>query len=55
MHKKKIISAREYLQLLEHRLKDYNTLMRKRICTIIKGAYYKIDYFPNIEGQPLLV
>jgi hypothetical protein len=55
MHKKKNISSREYLQHLEHKSKDANTLVKKRLCVINKDAYYKIDYYPDIEGQPMLL
>lgn len=50
MHKKKNISSREYLQHLDHKSKNTNTLVKKRLCVINKDAYYKIDYYPDIEG-----
>ena len=30
------------------------TLHSKRICTIDEGIYMIIDYFPEIDGQPMI-
>lgn len=55
MHKKKQISANEYLQLIESKKKGFNTLKRRRVCLIISNICYKIDYFPSIDGAPLIM
>jgi hypothetical protein len=55
LHKKRNISAHEYLSLLEHKKEGFQTLKRRRICAIIKEIYYKIDYYPEVDGQPILL
>jgi hypothetical protein len=30
-------------------------LKRKRICTIQKEVYFKIDYYPMVDGEPILL
>jgi len=55
LHKKKNISAHEYLNLIENKVQDYNTLFKLRKVAILNTFYIKMDYYPNIDGQPIIL
>lgn len=55
LHKKKNITAHEYLNLLESKLVEFRTLYKERKVAIINGVYYKVDYYPYADGQPLIL
>ena len=52
--KKKAISATDYIALEQNRKKDYRTLEATRIVTIDNGLYIIIDYYPEVDGQPMI-
>jgi hypothetical protein len=52
--KKKNISAAEYIQMKSQIKKGSRTLKTKRVCIIDNGVYIIVDYFPEIDGAPLL-
>ena len=52
--KKKNISAAEYIQAKSQIKKESKTLKSKRLCIISDGVYVIVDYFPEIDGAPML-
>lgn len=52
--KKKNISAAEYIQGKSQIKKGTKTLKSKRVCIIDDGVYVIVDYFPEIDGAPML-
>jgi len=52
--KKKNISAAEYFQYKSNAIKGTKQLRSKRVCIIDNGMYIIVDYFPEIDGQPLI-
>jgi hypothetical protein len=55
LHKKRNISATEYLKLMDFKQKHRKELIVTRICTIHDGLYCIIDYYENVDGQPLVL
>ena len=54
IQKKRAISAAEYIELEQAKREDVNKLVCTRVCTIDEGIYMIIDYYPKVEGQPLV-
>lgn len=52
--KKKSISASEYIELKQSCKKDVPSLHSNRLCTIDRGLYMIIDYYPNVKNQPMI-
>merc|ERR1711957_222237 len=52
--KKRNISAAEYIQYMSNIKKGSKTLRVKRICLIDNAVYILVDYYPDIDGQPML-
>jgi len=52
--KKKNISAAEYIHYKSQMKKDTCVLKSKRVCIIDNGVYIIVDYFPTIDGAPML-
>ena len=52
--KKRVISASEYIELQQNKLKDMNTLQCNRVCTIDNGVYMIMDYYPKVDRQPVI-
>ena len=54
VNKKRSISAGEYIQYMSNIKKGTKTLRVKRICLIDNSVYILVDYYPDIDGQPML-
>jgi hypothetical protein len=52
--KKKNISASEYINYKGMQKKDTETVRHKRLCIIDNGIYVIIDYYMEIDGQPMI-
>lgn len=52
--KKKAISAADYIDLEQTKLPDMKTLTGTRIVTIDKNLYIIIDYYPEVDSQPMI-
>ena len=52
--KKKAISAADYIELEQTKLPEQKTLTGTRICTLDDDLYIIIDYYPEIDGQPMI-
>ena len=52
--KKKDISASEYIELMQNKISDMNTITCNRVCTIDQGLYMIIDYYPKVDGKPVI-
>ena len=52
--KKRSISAYEYIDYKQQAIPGMKQLKAQRICTMQDGLYMVIDYFPGIEGQPMI-
>ena len=52
--KKKVISASEYIELMQNKIPEMSTLSCNRVCTIDQGIYMIIDYYPKVDGQPVI-
>ena len=52
--KKRAISAADYIELEQSKLSDMKTLVATRLVTIDQGLYIIIDYYPEIDGQPMI-
>ena len=50
--KSRIITAREYLELIQQRTPQMNTLKKKRTSFVYQNQAYMIETILNIEGQP---
>ena len=48
--KRRSISAAEFINLKQYKIKEMNTLIYHRICTMKDGLYMIIDYFPYVEN-----
>lgn len=51
--KKRSISASEYIELEQNRREDMKKLVSTRLCSIDEGIYMVIDYYGEVDGQPL--
>ena len=51
--KKRSISAAEYIELEQNRREDMKKLVSTRLCSIDEGIYMVIDYYGEVDGQPL--
>ena len=51
--KKKVITAAEYIDIETHRREDMKNLVSTRLSSIDKGIYMVIDYYGEVDGQPL--
>ena len=54
INKKRCISASEYIELKQNKLPGMEELNCQRICTMENGLYMIIDYYPNVENQPMI-
>ena len=54
IHKKKTISAVEYIKYFAQKKKGTSTVRGKRVCIIDNGFYIMVDYYPEVDGQPML-
>jgi len=54
IHKKRSISASEYIDLKTNKIKGMHELNCQRICTVEGELYFIIDYYPQVEGQPMI-
>jgi CYTH domain-containing protein len=52
--KKKNISASEYISYKSMKSKDTETIRSKRLCIIDNGVYVIVDYYMEIDGQPMI-
>ena len=52
--KKKAISAADYIDLEQTKLPEMKTLVATRLVTIDQGLYIIIDYYPEVDGQPMI-
>lgn len=52
--KKRNISAAEYIQFMSNIKKGTQTIRVKRMCLIDNAIYIMVDYYPEIDGQPML-
>ena len=52
--KKKAISAADYIDLEQTKLPEMKTLTGTRIVTIDAELYIIIDYYPEVDGQPMI-
>ena len=52
--KKKAISAADYIDLEQTKLPDMKTLINTRIVTFDHDLYIIIDYYPEVDGQPMI-
>ena len=52
--KKKAISAADYIDLEQTKLPEMRTLVATRLVTIDQGLYIIIDYYPEVDGQPMI-
>ena len=48
--KRRSISAAEFINLKQYKIKEMNTLIYHRICTMKNGLYMIIDYYPHVEN-----
>ena len=56
MRKKRGIQVGDYFQYLSLKDSDYNTLWKRRITVVRQdGCAFKIDYFPEVDGAPLIL
>ena len=53
VQKKKVISASEYIELMQNKIPETKTLKVNRVCTIDQGLYMIIDYYPKVDGRPV--
>ncbi len=53
MHRKRCISAAEYVEMESQRHADIKPLKSTRLCTIDEGIYMIIDWYENVIEQPL--
>lgn len=53
MLNKRQISAAEYLELESQARDDMNKLDVTRICTFDAGLYIIINYYENVDGNPM--
>ncbi len=54
-HKKRNISAHEYLNLMEQRKAGSTTLHKNRVVVEHEGVLYVVDSFPELPGTPSLL
>lgn len=54
INKKRCISASEYIDLKQNKLPDMEELNCQRICTMENGLYMIIDFYPQVENQPMI-
>ena len=52
--KRRAISAQEYIELQMYKIKGMQTLEYSRLCTMKDDLYMIIDYYPNVETQPMI-
>ena len=52
--KKRAISAADYIELEQSKLPEMKTLVATRLVTIDQGLYIIIDYYPEVDGQPMI-
>ena len=52
--KKRAISAADYIELEQSKLPEMKTLRATRLVTIDQGLYIIIDYYPEVDGQPMV-
>ena len=50
IHKKKTISAVEYIKYFAQKKKGTSTVRGKRVCIIDNGFYIMVDYYPEVDG-----
>ncbi len=50
--KSRIITGREYLELMQQKVPQMNTLVKKRTSFVYKNQAYMIETIQNIEGKP---
>ncbi len=55
IEKKRQISAREYMKLLENADKSMKVLYKKRQCFLYNKTYMIVDTFVNVDGCPSLL
>jgi hypothetical protein len=53
--KKRQITAREYIELLEQRDKDKKVIKKLRQCFIYEQQYFMVDTFLNVKGFPFSI
>lgn len=54
IHKKRSISASEYVELKQNKITSMVEVRCQRICTMEGGLYMIIDYYPLVENQPMI-
>ncbi len=54
IHKKRSISASEYIDLKTNKVPGMAELHCQRICTMENQLYIIIDFYPQVEGQPMI-
>jgi hypothetical protein len=55
IEKKKNIMPSDYFKMLEYKDPSKRTLRVNRLVMIDFNHYYTLDYFPDVNGQPLLL
>jgi len=55
IHKKRSISASEFVALKANKVQHLAELNSSRICTMEKDIYMIIDYYPEVQDQPIIV
>jgi CYTH domain-containing protein len=53
--RKRQISAREFIQLMEQIKNDTNSVEKNRHCFIYKNQNFVVDVFKNIKGNPTIL
>ena len=53
--KKRCISASEFIAFKANKIKDLAELFCSRICTMENDLYMIIDYYPQVQDQPIIV
>ena len=54
VNKRKSISASEYIDLKQQKLPGVAELNCNRICTLENELYMIIDWYPKVQGQPMI-
>ena len=54
IHKKRSISASEYVELKQGKIPGMDELICHRLCTMEGTLYMIIDYYPQVKNQPMI-
>jgi CYTH domain-containing protein len=55
IHKKKQITAREYIHLLEQKDPSKKQVRKIRQCFIFERQYFMVESFTNVDGNPSIL